>query len=551
MGVRVMITGRRRVVLAWGPNRARLLLLVVTTAVSLVASMLLVVSAFPTPAVAEARVSSFPDVSTALPAHDAIAFLTGVGAISGFKDGTFAPAGTLTRGQATKVLTLWKGVSLVAAGSSFTDLDAVYRSYVQTACAQGWIAGFPDGTFRPYALLTRQQMATSMVRAMGWEAEARDLSTLEINATLSVFSDQRAIATVARPYVALAVSRGLFGGTSDGCLHPMDGITRAQFSLVVFRAELSTAVVIQQVRYARDYPDKTRVVIDLSRAPGKVTAALSAAGPLNVDYTGGVIARTLTQPVGSLEIKSVGARQLTYDPRTVRITLDLARYRSFRVMSLAPSEGKGYRIVVDAYRRSDGPLGDGPPLICVDAGHGGDDPGAIGVTGTKEKDINLAIALLLAQNLRDVGLGVMMTREDDSLPSLQQRADLANAVPASLFVSVHNNAAGDTSSNGTETFYWGTPDNFSAEGKLLAETIQRNLLAAVGSVDRGARTHWINLAVLARTDMTAVLTEVGFLTNAAEEARLLTAVYQTAAAQGIARGVLEYLGWSTTVYSTE
>ena len=320
---------------------------------------------------------------------------------------------------------------------------------------------------------------------------------------------------------------------------------------MVFRAELSTLAVIQQVRFASDYPDKTRVVIDLSRAPGAVTAAISAEGALTVDYTGGAIAGTLSQPVDSCEVKSVRARQLKYDPRTVRITLDLARYQTFRVMSLAPSEDKGYRIVVDAFRRVGGPLGDGSPLICVDPGHGGEDSGAIGVVGTKEKDLNLAIGLLLAQNLRDAGLRVMMTREDDTLPTLEGRVDLANAALANLFVSVHNNATGDPEASGTESFYWGTPEECSAEGKLLAEAIQRNLVAAIGSVDRGARTHWRDLVVLAKTDMTAALAEVGFVTNAAEEAKLLTPAYQRAAAQGIAKGVLEYLKWSTTVYTAE
>ncbi|MFH1833825.1 MAG: N-acetylmuramoyl-L-alanine amidase, partial [bacterium] len=265
----------------------------------------------------------------------------------------------------------------------------------------------------------------------------------------------------------------------------------------------------------------------------------------------GGIGGVLSQTMGTPEVKTLTARQVAYSPRTVRITLTLARYKTFRVMSLAPSEGNGYRIVVDAFRRVDGPPGDGPPLICIDPGHGAKDSGAIGTTGTKEKDLNLSIALLLAQNLRDAGLRVIMTREDDTLPTLQQRADIANTALANLFVSVHNNAAGNPDAKGTETFYPGTPDSYPLEAKLLAEAIQRHLLAAIGSVDRGARTHWVKLVVLAETEMTAALAEVGFVTNAAEEAKLKTPAYQQAAAQGIAKGILEYLKWSTTVYSSE
>ncbi len=497
-----------------------------------------------------AKSPGFPDVGESLPSYDAIQFLSGAAIISGYQDGTFGPADALKRGQATKMLVLWKQVPLVTGGNSFPDLDDTYRPYIETACSEGWITGFPDGRFKPYSTLTRQQMAIIMVRAMGWEDTALELSGSQVEEILSVFADQADITAVARPYVALAVSEGLFGG-SNGCFSPKEGITRGQFCLVVFRAELKLRAVIQEVRSSSEHIDKTRVVIDLSRAPGPVTAAISADGVLTVDYQNGAIGGTLSQALGSIEVTSLNAHQIKYDPRTVRISLDLGRYQTFRVMSLAPSEDKGYRIVVDVYRRTTGPEGDGPPLVCVDPGHGGDDTGAIGVSGTKEKDVNLAISLLLADDLRKAGLRVMMTREDDKTLNLHDRPAWANAAQASLFVSVHNNAAGDPEANGTESFYWGTPEQWSAEGKLLAEAIQRNLIKALGSTDRGAKTHWYNLVVLAETEMTAALAEVGFLTNAAEEAKLITAAYQQAAAQGIANGVLEYLKWSTTVYSTE
>jgi len=504
----------------------------------------------PVTASAEAHGSSFSDVAESLPAHDAIEYLVGAGVISGFKDGSFGPGELLKRGQATKVLVLWKGIPVAETGPSFTDLDDAYRAYVQTAAATGWISGFGDGSFRPYSTLSRQQMAIIMVRAMGWDEEAQDLSHGEIEAALAPFADRGEVASVARPYLALAVKRGLFGG-SDGRLAPKDGITRAQFSLVVFRAELSTLATVQAVRFGTDHPDKTRVVVDLTRAPGAIKASITADGALNVDYADGGIGGVLTQAAESTEIKNLTARQLAYNPRTVRLTVNLARYQTFRVMALAPSEGKGWRIVVDVFRRIDGPAGDGPPLICVDPGHGGSDSGAVGVAGTYEKDVNLAIALQLAGNLRDAGLRVVMTREDDTLPTLQQRADIANAALASLFVSVHNNAAGDANAKGTETYYWGTPEEYSAEGKLLAEAIQRCLLMACGSVDRGARTHWRNLVVLSETDMTAALAEVGFLTNAEEEAKLIDPAYQKLGAGAIANGVLEYLKWSTVVYTSE
>ncbi len=280
--------------------------------------------------------------------------------------------------------------------------------------------------------------------------------------------------------------------------------------------------------------------------------AISADGTLTVDYQGGAIAGTLSQTVGSQEIKSLGARQYAYDPRTVRVTLALARYETFRVFLLPPSEGKGYRIVVDVFRRFDGPLGDGPPLICVDPGHGGSALGAVGVSGTPEKTINLAISLLLAKELERAGLRVIMTRTDDTAVELRARGDIANAARASLFVSVHNNAISNPDTSGTETFYEGIDSAYDPESKLLAQAIQAKLITALGSNNRGAKTWYGNtLAVLDQSTMTGVLTEVGFMTNAAEEAKLLSPSYQQKAARAIADGILEYLKWSTKVYTTE
>jgi hypothetical protein len=302
-----------------------------------------------------AETPAFPDVGASSPAFEAISFLSSANIISGYQDGTFGPGDTLKRGQATKMLVLWQELPMVSGEPSFPDLDDVYRDYVQTATAQGWISGFPDGRFRPYSTLSRQQMAIIIVRAMGWQEVADGLSTNDVDDVLSAFADRADISQVARPYVAVAVSKGLFGGDSDGNLKPKEGITRAQFCMVVFRAELSLRSVIQEVRSSTDWPDRTRIVLDLSKAPDSVSASASADGILTVDYTGGVIADKLEQPIeGSAEIQAVNALQLSYEPRTVRILVDLGRYNGFRVMSLAPSEGKGYRIAIDVFRREIG-----------------------------------------------------------------------------------------------------------------------------------------------------------------------------------------------------
>ncbi|MBN1629750.1 MAG: S-layer homology domain-containing protein, partial [Thermoleophilia bacterium] len=87
-----------------------------------------------TPASAQARAPSFPDVDQSMPAYDAIGYLSAAGVISGYVDGSFGPADILKRGQATKMLVLWQNVPLVTGKSSFPDVDAVYRDFIETAC---------------------------------------------------------------------------------------------------------------------------------------------------------------------------------------------------------------------------------------------------------------------------------------------------------------------------------------------------------------------------------------------------------------------------------
>jgi N-acetylmuramoyl-L-alanine amidase len=172
-------------------------------------------------------------------------------------------------------------------------------------------------------------------------------------------------------------------------------------------------------------------------------------------------------------------------------------------------------------------------LVVIDPGHGDTDPGAM-VGETMEKDINLAVALLVREQLeQQPGITVRMTRQDDTFLSLTERAELANQSGADLFVSIHANALEDNDSYaGIFTFYH--PDK--SEDRVQAEKIQKAVTAVCGGVDRGVRS--ADYAVLRETEMDAVLIETGFLTCPDELARLVDPDYQARLAQGIAEGIL-------------
>ena len=145
--------------------------------------------------------------------------------------------------------------------------------------------------------------------------------------------------------------------------------------------------------------------------------------------------------------------------------------------------------------------------ICIDPGHGGDDPGAVAF-GVQEKDLNLQISFALEHELRVRGFRVIMTRRMDRKFSLSGRAGFANRYGADRFVSVHCNAAGVSTASGIETF------NFpgSVAGSAMATSVQGSLVQAFPNHrNRGVKE--ANWTVLRETAMPAILVECEFMTN--------------------------------------
>ena len=185
----------------------------------------------------------------------------------------------------------------------------------------------------------------------------------------------------------------------------------------------------------------------------------------------------------------------------------------------------------------------GKKIIVIDAGHGGTDPGAVsGVLGSKtvnEKDITLGIAKKLRDTLESNGYTVVMTRDSDTYPTLNQRAEKANRAGAALFVSIHMNSSPSSDPSGTETYYSeiNNGDDFGITSKKLAESVQNKLYKALDSRNRGVKT--ANHAVTRNSIMPAILIEVGFISNAKQAELLLTSDYQQKAASAIANGIIE------------
>ena len=171
--------------------------------------------------------------------------------------------------------------------------------------------------------------------------------------------------------------------------------------------------------------------------------------------------------------------------------------------------------------------------VTLDPGHGGDDPGAIGTRGTREKDVTLKMAVRLQKLMQDSGMDVMMTRSRDMQIHLHPRVDLGNAFQSDVFISIHANHTDDPDISGIETYY------FQPSSLPLARAVHRRLVKVLQRPDRGIRRN--NFVVVKYNQMPACLVEIGYLSNPGEERLLTSARYQQKAAEAILSGVKDYL----------
>lgn len=187
--------------------------------------------------------------------------------------------------------------------------------------------------------------------------------------------------------------------------------------------------------------------------------------------------------------------------------------------------------------------------IVVDVGHGGFDSGKIGVNGELEKDINLQVALKLKKTLEDMGMSVIMTREDDQglydenasnkkAQDLQRRCDLINQEKPLMTISIHQNSYTSPEIKGAQVFYYTT----STESQKLAEILQKTLIEQVDPQNHREAKANDSYYLLKKTDSVIVIVECGFLSNPQEAEKLSDEEYQQKMADAICTGINKYLG---------
>ncbi|MCK5432511.1 MAG: N-acetylmuramoyl-L-alanine amidase, partial [Gammaproteobacteria bacterium] len=337
-------------------------------------------------------------------------------------------------------------------------------------------------------------------------------------------------------------------------------------------------------------PDNTRVVFDVSGPVEHKLELLSNPHRLVVDIDNAVISQTMSQPVSADKyLKNI--RSAKKGESDLRVVFDLKKNIEMRSFLLQPNRQYGHRLVVDIYDENNQKNGSQiitqadnkrskDVVIAIDAGHGGDDPGAMGPHGVREKDVTLKIAKNLANLInKEYGMKAVLVREGDYFLSLRNRIKKAREHKADLFVSIHADAFKDPRVKGSSVYILSNRGASSEAARWLAErenasdlvggvslddkddvlasvlldlSQTASLEASIGVADRVlsglkqlGKTHKKNVqsagfAVLKSPDIPSILVETAYISNPDEEKKLKDERYQTKLAKALLSGLKGY-----------
>ncbi len=338
-------------------------------------------------------------------------------------------------------------------------------------------------------------------------------------------------------------------------------------------------------------PVKTRAVLDLDRSTSYKLFTLQNPHRVVVDLQGSSLDVPLELDKAHAGVIT-GVRYGQPDKNTLRVVFDLNEDVGLKSFLLDPTAQYSHRLVIDLFKKSgrqrasmikqvtDISTPNRDVVIAIDAGHGGEDPGAIGKRRTREKDVVLRIARELKKAIdSETGMQAVLTRDGDYYIPLRGRYEKARKARADLFVSIHADAFRKRSVRGSSVFVLSARGASSEFARLLADSENASdlvggvtlndkgdMLASVlldlsqsatreasnkvaadilGSLKRAGKTHKsyvgrANFMVLKSPDVPSVLVETAFISNPGEEKRLTEKEFQQRMARAITRGVRDY-----------
>ncbi|MGV8916430.1 MAG: N-acetylmuramoyl-L-alanine amidase [Pseudomonas sp.] len=389
-------------------------------------------------------------------------------------------------------------------------------------------------------------------------------------------------------------------------------VTVVGLLLTALAVDALAATQVRSVRLWRA-PDNTRLVFDLTGPVQHSVFTLTSPDRLVIDINGATMSAPLNVPTANTPITSMRSAQRT--PTDLRVVIDLKKAVTPKSFMLAPNQQYGNRLVVDLFddaadanptptvpdtianttpvvpispskpeiKLAPVPNGKRDIVIAIDAGHGGEDPGAGGARGQKEKDIVLMIAKELQRQINaEKGYRAELTRTGDYFIPLRKRTEIARKQGADLFVSIHADAAPSSAAFGASVFALSERGATSETARWLADSENRSdLIGGAGAVSlddkdkmlagvlldlsmtaslssslnvgqkvlsnighvtslHKARVEQAGFMVLKSPDIPSILVETGFISNAAEAAKLQGPSHQQALARSISAGVRQF-----------
>ncbi len=377
----------------------------------------------------------------------------------------------------------------------------------------------------------------------------------------------------------------------------------ASICLVVLLFESITFADSSEVEGIRFWqsPTKTRVVFDMSAAPDHKLLTLKNPDRVVIDINDGQLAVDLNKiNINSTLIDRIRS-SYSADTGKLRLVLDLKRQAKPNSFTLKPIQNIGDRLVLDlvedeaemvtqrAIKRA-ADLKKNNILVVIDAGHGGEDPGAIGTFGTYEKVVALNIAKMVADAINSqAGMRAVMSRTGDYYLSLRKRTEIARAKGADLFISIHADAFRDTRVRGASVWVLSEKGADSEVGRWLeqrekeadllggvesvaldkydadvaevllkiqtehsvrlSQTIAQNVISELARsvVVHNEKTKSASFIVLKNPAVPSILVETGFISNPQDEQNLRKTSYQRKVAHSIVRGVHDYFTSNTPI----
>ncbi len=429
--------------------------------------------------------TTFKDISVNHRGYNEIMYLATGSIVSGSLDGRFLPSNVVTRAQAAAMIGRALELNGQQRKTEFKDVGSgnFASGYIQSAVDKTILSGYGAGIFRPDAVVNRGEMAVMISKAFGYE----------FGGSLSGAANA-------------LMSRGIAQGMSNGSFGADYQLTRLDFSIFLARAinyklRVNPSVLFQNELFV------TANSLNVRSGPSAQYSNIAT-------LVKGESVQTAYKVGNWIYIKSGSKEGFVH-----------SSYVSTSVNTPSPTPPS-----------QESPLAS--KTIVIDPGHGGKDSGAVGF-GLYEKTAVLDTALKVRDLLKKTPFDVQLTRDKDVFIELSDRVAFANKLNADIFVSIHANAA-TSSATGTETYYYSAAatNTRTTESKKLASAIQARLVEAWNLRDRGVKN--AGYIVIKQTEMPAVLAELGFITNADDNAKLKSPEWRQKAANAIYLGILDY-----------